>query len=325
MEHVSPVEYRQDREPNTAYRDLMQAIKTHGRRGETQMAEDAYRIKGYEMRFRFAEDGFPVITERNLNQAATEHNISNHQVDLGVQPIKGPLRQGLAEIIGFMNGARTVAELETFGCKWWASWASPEKCQKRGLEPGDLGPGSYGAAFHDFPTSEGQPFNQIQHLVEQIRSMPHLRTHVLTPFIPQYLGRGQDQYGNAKQQQVVVVPCHGLVHFIIEDGDLTLVHIQRSADVPTGFPYNLVNYGAMAMMMAQVTNTTPVEVVHFISDAHIYVRQMDDVEEMLSRTPRPLPILKIDPSVSDIFAFRPEHFSIAEYNPHPPMKIDTPI
>ncbi|HEY4479466.1 MAG TPA: thymidylate synthase, partial [Candidatus Paceibacterota bacterium] len=179
----------------------------------------------------------------------------------------------------------------------------------------DLGPGSYGAAFHDFPTSEGQPFNQWKHIVEQIIEEPQLRTHFVSPWIPQYMGRGK-----GKQQKVVVCPCHGWVHVRIIDGKLSLHMFQRSCDVPLGLPQNMVQYSALTLALAQVTGYEPYEYIHSFSDAHIYVNQIPAVETMLAREPRKLATMKVDPNIKDMFAFRKEHFTLEDYNPHPGIK-----
>jgi thymidylate synthase len=293
------------REPDTQYRNCLRAILEKGERTKSQQGVDAIVLTAPPpMRFRFA-NGFPMITERNMAPQVSEH-----------LPVS-VWQQAIGEICAFINGARTLDALESFGCFWWKDWGTPEKCRKRGLEPGDLGPGSYGAAFHDFPTVDGGTFNQFQHLVEQIREMPHLRTHIVTPFIPQYLGRG-----TGKQQKVVVVPCHGMIHARVVNNKLTLHMWQRSGDVPIGVPSNMVQYAALTMMLARVTGTIPYEYVHSISDAHIYVDQIPYVEKMLEREPRRFPTIHLAEKApsTDIFAFRKEHFTLSDYEPHPGIK-----
>lgn len=318
-DHRSPVAYRQDREPDWQYHDLLEKIQTMGKIATSGMDERSHEILGHQMRFDFAEGGFPLITERDLSVPSTEKHIKNHQPNTGHRPITGATKQALAEILAFMNGARTQEELESYGCKFWKPWTSdPAKAAKRGLELGDLGPGSYGAAFHDFPTAEGESFNQYKTLVDEINYRPELRTHIITPFIPQYIRRTPDS-----QQKVLVVPCHGLQHYNIdtENKEISLVHWQRSADVPIGLPFNMVHYAALTMMIGQVTGYKPKELVFQLSNAHIYEQHQEKVAELLQREPRPFPILKLDPSVKNIEDFRIEHFSIEEYDPHPPMNM----
>ena len=292
-----------ERTPDSQYQRLLKDVLTNGTRTKSQQGVDAITLIGpAPMHFKL-ENGFPIINERNMNPKTSE-----------MLPVT-IWQQAIAEIFGFINGARTLEQLESFGCSWWKAWGTPEKCAKRGLAPGDLGPGSYGAAFHDFPTSEGPTFNQFKHLVEQINEEPHLRTHFISPWVPQYIGRGK-----GKQQKVVVAPCHGWIHVRVIDNKLTLHMFQRSADVPVGVPANMVQYAALTLALAQATNTIPYEFVHSFSDAHIYVDQVPAVETMLAREPRPLATVTLDPNVKDIFAFRKEHFVLSDYNPHPGIK-----
>ncbi|MDO5561652.1 MAG: thymidylate synthase [bacterium] len=279
---------------NTQYRDLLKKVLDEGVTVPSQQGVDAKMIMGAPpMRFRLSE-GFPVITERDLSKF---------------------WRAPIGEIFAFINGARTQEELETYGCKWWKAWVTPEKCAKRGLDTGDLGPGSYGAAFHDFPTSEGESFNQFKYLIKQIKEQPQLRTHFVTPWIPQYIYRV-----DGRQQKVVVCPCHGWMHFRVVENKLFLHMFQRSGDLPVGVPSNLIQYSALLLAVAHVTGLEPYEYVHTISDAHIYLDQLDSVEEMLTREPRPLPTMKLVDPPNDIFSFRKENFELVDYNPHPAIK-----
>ncbi len=292
----------EQRIPDEQYKTLLKTILEKGTRTPSQQGVDALTLIGpAPMRFKL-DNGFPIITERNMNPKPSE----NLPVTVW--------QQAIAEICAFINGARTVEELEKFGCFWWKSWATPEKCAKRGLAAGDLGPGSYGAAFHDFPTIDGGTFNQFKHIVEQIKEEPQLRTHFVSPWVPQYIGRGK-----GKQQKVVVAPCHGWVHIRIIDGKMTLHMIQRSADMPVGVPSNMIQYAALTLMLAHVTNTVPYEYVHSFSDAHIYIDQIPSVETMLARESRPFPTVTMN-TKDDLFAFRKEDFELFDYNPHPGIK-----
>lgn len=292
-----------ERTPDSQYQRLLRDILEKGERTISQQGVDAITLIGpAPMHFKM-ENGFPIINERNMNPKVSE----NLPVTVW--------QQAIAEICGFINGARTVEELEKFGCFWWKMWGTPEKCAKRGLATGDLGPGSYGAAFHDFPTVEGTPFNQFKHIIEQIKEEPQLRTHFVSPWVPQYIGRGK-----GKQQKVVVAPCHGWLHFRVINNKLTLHMFQRSADVPVGVPSNMVQYGALLLMIARATGLEPYEFVHSFSDAHIYVDQVPAVETMLSREPRPLATVKINSDKTNLFDFRKEDFTLEDYNPHPGIK-----
>ncbi len=303
FENIAKIRPNSERTPDTQYRDILKKILTEGVRTSTQLDTDAITLMAPgSMHFKF-ENGFPMITERNMSPKESE--------SLPVTIWK----QAIAEILAFLNGARTLKQLEGFGCSWWAPWGTEEKCSKRGLETGDLGPGSYGAAFHDFPMIDGDTYNQFKNIVEQIKEKPHLRTHFITPWIPQYTIRG-----SGKQQKVVVAPCHGWIHIRIIDNKLSLHMFQRSGDFPIGVPSNMVQYAALTMAMALATDTIPHEYIHTVSDAHIYVDQVPAVEIMLEREPNIFPMMKINTNKKDIFSFRKEDFELSEYEPHPGIK-----
>lgn len=249
------------------------------------------RLAPNSLRFDLQKE-FPLITERKISTKMWH--------------------QAIGEIMGFINGARTQEELESYGCRWWSSWVSEEKCKKRGLETGDLGPGSYGAAFHDFPTAEGETFNQFENIIQQIKEKPFLKTHFITPWIPQYTIRV-----TGRTQKVVVCPCHGWINIRILNNKLHLNMFQRSCDVAIGLPANLAQYAALTMMLAEVTGYEVGEYVHSFSDAHIYVDQMEKVQELLKREDRPLPQMKLVNPRKDLFAYEASDFELENYNPHP--------
>lgn len=312
------VSYQPEREPDHQYRDLLERIRKTGNTALSGMDEGSQEILGHMMRFDLS-NGFPLITERDLTRGTTQEIIDGYESNAALRPVAGAVKQGLAEIIAFINGARTQEELEYYGCKFWKPWTSdPKKAEKRGLELGDLGSGSYGAAFHDFPTLEEGGFNQYKTMIEQIKSRPELRTHIITPFIPQYISRAP-----GRQQKVLVVPCHGLQHYNVDvnNKEISLVHWQRSADVPIGLPFNMVHYAALLMMVSQVTGYKPKELVFQLSNAHIYNQHETIVAELLQRESLPFPKLYIDPTVENIEDFRVEHFSIEDYIAHPPMNM----
>ena len=290
-----------ERAPDTQYRDLLTRIILEGEDVDSQQEARARRIIGHTMRFRL-DNGFPLITERDMSGGA-----------------KSVFNQTLGEMRAFwLMGARTLRQLEAEGCHFWAPWGTEEKCRKRGLESGDLGPGSYGPALRAFPTEDGTPFDQVRHVLEQAAQLPHLRTHFISPWIPQYIGRGTDtKTGKKKQQRVVVAPCHGWVHLFLnpETKTLKLHHFQRSGDVPVGVACNLIGYAALTMMFAAALGYEPVEYIHTISDAHIYLEQMPEVEAMLATEPQRFPTVTLDPNVKDFFQFVPEHFTLEDYHP----------
>ncbi len=237
-------------------------------------------------------NGVPLITERNC---------------------AGFWRTAVAEITAFINGARTLEEFRDFGCaKFWDAYAG--KGTDLGMEPNDMGPGSYGPSFHNFPTPGGSTLNQFQQLLEQIQQYPNLRTHLVTPWQPYFTARGPSR-------KVIVAPCHGWLHFRVLEGKLHMRMDQRSADFPIGVPSNMIQYAALHLMICQVTGLQPGNFVHSFSDTHIYENQVEGVQALLERNPRPFPTLHLDPGVKNLFDFRAHHFEIREYDPHPGLKI----
>jgi len=297
-----------ERTPDKQYRDLLARILESGEEVPTRQGVPALRLVGHLMRFPL-DNGFPVITERDL--------VSKPKT----RP--SPFHQAVGEICAFLNGAQTQRELEEFGCFWWSEWVTAEECAKFDLPAGDLGPASYGAAFRRFPTAEGTTFDQVSRLIEQIRASPHIRHHELTPWIPQYLLQS-----NGRKRRAVVPPCHGWVHVHINPstGTLILSHRQRSADVPVGLVFNLIHYAALALMIGQITGYTPRELVYYIEDAHIYRNQIQDVQAMLATEPQRFPTVHVDPIVTDVFSFRPDHFAVTDYQPQlSRRRIPTPV
>ncbi len=284
------------RKPDTQYSNILKNIVTNGIFSPTRQGPAAKTLLGQQMHFNL-ENGFPIITERS---------------------VAGFWKKPIDELCAFINGVRTRDGLAEYGVSWWDEWTTAEKSQKRGLEPGDIGPGSYGAAFHDFPTANGKSFDQFKHVVEQIKELPELRTHFITPWIPQYIVRGK-----GKQQKVTLAPCHGWIHIRIIDGGIYLHMFQRSGDVPIGVPSNMIQYAALVLMLEQLTGYAAKQYVHTISDAHIYEDQIDKVQEVLTREPRPFPTVQLTDEgmkITDIHDFRGYHFTLADYDPHPSIK-----
>lgn len=288
------------RTPDNQYKELIRAILKNGQKSPSPMVD----LEGKEvntidllgapvMRFNLLKNGVPFLTERDIKFWRTP----------------------IGEILGFINGAANQAELERFGCKWWKNWCTDAKCTKRGLEPGELGPGSYGAAFHDFPTVDGEGFNQFAEIILQMKERPELKTHFISPWIPQYTIRNHNH-----QQKVVVCPCHGWMHFRIIEGKLSLVMFQRSCDVLIGCPSNWVQYSALLLAMAEVLDLEPYEFVHMISDAHIYENQLPWIDQILERESKPFPTLTITNPHQSIFDYRVEDFALSDYYPEPAIK-----
>lgn len=285
-----------ERRASTEYQDMLRAIRDGGVRVASKQGEDALALAGYAMRFSMAH-GAAVITERS---------------------IKGFVTKAIGELCAFINGARTLDELAAFGCDWWDAWATPEKTGPRGLAPGDLGPGSYGHAFRNFTTDldgDDPGFDQLPHLIRKLQDLPLDRTAVMSPWIP----NANHREAGVKSRNTIA-PCHGWIHALVYNDKLHLVHNQRSGDTPIGVPSNMAQYTALGLMIEHLTGYEFVEYVHWIQHAHIYANQLEAVDEMLTRAPRPLPTLRLNEAgrrVSDIHAFRAEHFELTDYDPHP--------
>lgn len=285
-----------ERIPSTAYSDMLRTIRDHGVRVETKQDEQALALAGHCMRFPMAH-GAAIITERS---------------------IKGFVGKAIGELCAFINGARTLDELAAFGCDWWGAWATPEKCAARGLEAGDLGPGSYGHAFRNFTTDldgDDPGFDQLDHLVRKLRDLPLDRTALMSPWIP-----NANHREDGVRSRNTIAPCHGWIHALVLGDKLHLIHNQRSGDTPIGVPSNMAQYTALGLMLEQLTGYELVEYVHWIQYAHIYANQIAAVDEMLAREPLALPTLELTDAgrrVSDIHDFRAEHFELSDYHPHP--------
>jgi thymidylate synthase len=289
----------EQRRPSTQYQDMLRTIRDSGVRVHSKQGEDALALAGHVMRFPMAH-GAAVITERS---------------------IKGFVGKAIGELCAFINGARTLDELAEFGCDWWAPWATPEKSRSRGLEAGDLGPGSYGHAFRNFTTNldgDDPGFDQLPHIIRKLRDLPLDRTALMSPWIP----NANHREAGVKSRNTIA-PCHGWIHALVYNDELHLIHNQRSGDTPVGVPSNMAQYTALGLMLEHLTGFELVEYVHWIQHAHIYANQLEAVDEMLSREPRALPTLRLTGAgqrVTDIQDFRAEHFELTDYDPHPPMR-----
>ena len=278
------------------YRSLLEEIMTKGEDNPSPMVdgntgEPLYtrEIHGMIRKYDILNEGAPIITERDIS---------------------GFYKSAIGELCAFINGVRTNEGLREFGCRFWSPWVKEEKCAKRGLETGDLGPGSYGGAFHDFPTPDGNSFYQFKEIDLQMLERPELKTHFISPWIPEYTIRNSNH-----QQKVVVCPCHGWLHFNIIGDRLDMTMMQRSCDVILGLPSNLTQYSALLLAMAHTHNLKPGVFCHFISNAHIYNNTFEYAEEMLSRDPEPFPTLKMINEHDRIWEYRKDDFELEDYHP----------
>ena len=202
------------------------------------------------------------------------------------------------ELIWFLNGDTNIAYLKQNGVSIWDAWADAE---------GDLGP-VYGHQWRSWRTPGGGPVDQILQAVDLIRRTPDSRRIIVTAWNP------------ADLDQMALAPCHCLFQFHVADGRLSCQLYQRSADVFLGVPFNIASYALLTLMMAQVTGLEPGEFVHTFGDAHLYINHLDQADLQLSRAPRPLPRMKLNPAVRVIDQFRYEDFELTGYDPHPHIK-----
>ncbi len=288
------------RKPDGQYQEVLRRTANEGIELESRQGVNAITMPHSLNMVFYIANGVPIINERSISSF---------------------WKKPYAELQCFANGGHTLVELDQYGAegvsKFWAPWATKEKCEKRGFPEGDLGPGSYGRAFHDFPMPDGSTFNQFQALIDQIKANPELRTHFISPWIPFYNFRTE-----TLKQQVVVSPCHGWIKVRIFNGDMHFQMMQRSGDLPVGVPSNKAQYVMMFLALANVTGYRPWIYEHIILEPHIFVDQLENVKEMLTREPRKLPTLTIKDEAlgKNFFDYRPDDFLLADYNPHPAIK-----
>ena len=202
------------------------------------------------------------------------------------------------ELLWFLQGSTNVAYLRANGVTIWDEWADAQ---------GELGP-VYGSQWRSWPAPDGRHIDQIGEVVAQIRKNPDSRRLVVTAWNPADIPR------------MALAPCHALFQFYVADGRLSCQLYQRSADVFLGVPFNIASYALLTMMVAQVTSLKPGEFVHTLGDAHLYLNHLEQADEQLERIPRPLPVMKLNPAVKDLFGFRYEDFELAGYDPAPAIK-----
>ena len=205
------------------------------------------------------------------------------------------LKSIIHELLWFLTGDTNIKYLQDNGVRIWNEWAD---------ENGNLGP-VYGYQWRSWPTPDGRHIDQISQVVESLKNNPDSRRHLISAW-------------NVGQiDQMNLPPCHILVQFYVADGKLSCQLYQRSADIFLGVPFNIASYALLTLMMAQVCDLQPGEFVHTLGDAHIYLNHMEQVKLQLSREPYPLPQMKINPEVKNIFDFKFEDFELVGYQSHP--------
>ena len=208
------------------------------------------------------------------------------------------LKSIIHELLWFLAGDTNVAYLREHGVSIWDEWAD---------EQGELGP-VYGKQWRSWQTHDGEGVDQIREVLEQIRVNPDSRRLVVSA------------WNVADIPRMKLPPCHLLFQFYVADGRLSCQLYQRSADVFLGVPFNIASYALLTMMVAQVSGLVPGDFVHTLGDAHLYENHLQQAREQLSREPRPLPLMRLNPAVDDLFAFRFADFELQHYDPHPHIK-----
>ena len=205
------------------------------------------------------------------------------------------LKSIIYELLWFLRGDTNIGYLKEHGVRIWDEWADAD---------GNLGP-VYGAQWRSWPSPDGRVIDQISEVVRQIRQTPDSRRMIVSA------------WNVGQLDKMALMPCHALFQFYVSDGKLSCQLYQRSADIFLGVPFNIASYALLTMMMAQVTGLKPGEFVHTLGDAHIYTNHFDQIRLQLTREPRTLPSMKINPDVRDIFSFSFDDFTLEGYDPHP--------
>lgn len=213
------------------------------------------------------------------------------------------LRSIIYELLWFLQGDTNIKYLKDHGVSIWDEWADPN---------GDLGP-VYGKQWRSWSTPDGGSVDQISQLIEQIKSNPDSRRLMVCA------------WNVGEIDKMALPPCHVLFQFYVNNGEISLQLYQRSADVFLGVPFNIASYALLLMMVAQVCGLKPKEFIHTLGDAHIYSNHVEQAKLQLTRDPRPLPTMRINPEVKDIFSFQYEDFQLENYDPHPHIKADVAV
>jgi thymidylate synthase len=208
------------------------------------------------------------------------------------------LKSVIYELLWFLSGDTNVKYLQEHGVRIWNEWAD---------EDGELGP-VYGKQWRSWTTPTGETVDQISEVVEMIKHNPHSRRMIVTAWNP------------GEVVQMALPPCHCLFQFNVTDGKLSCQLYQRSADIFLGVPFNIASYALLTLMIAHVTRLKPGEFVHTLGDAHIYNNHIEQMRTQLQRTPYPLPTMKLNPAVNNLFDFRYDDFELVGYKSHPHLK-----
>ena len=266
------------------YLDLLQHIDALGVEKTDRTGTGTKSIFGYQMRFNLAE-GFPLVTTKKIHLKSLVH-----------------------ELLWFLKGSTNIEYLQENGVRIWNEWAD---------ENGNLGP-VYGHQWRNW-NSEG--IDQIQDVIDTLKSNPDSRRMLVSAWNPSVLPDTSVSFSeNVSNNKAALPPCHAFFQFYVADNKLSCQLYQRSADVFLGVPFNIGSYALLTMMIAQVCGFEAGDFVHTFGDVHIYSNHKEQIKEQLSRSPKPLPTMKLNPEIKNIFDFTYEDFELLNYDPHPLIK-----
>ncbi len=266
------------------YHDLLQHILENGNQKDDRTGTGTKSVFGYQMRFDLSK-GFPMVTTKKLHLKSIIH-----------------------ELLWFLKGDTNVKYLQENGVRIWNEWAN---------EAGDLGP-IYGKQWRNW---NGDEIDQIADIVKTLKNNPNSRRMLVSAWNPSVMPDTSVSFEeNVANGKAALPPCHAFFQFYVANGKLSCQLYQRSADVFLGVPFNIASYALLTMMMAQVCGYEAGDFIHTFGDVHIYNNHFEQVELQLSRNPRELPQMKLNPQVKDIFGFTFDDFSLENYNPHPAIK-----
>jgi thymidylate synthase len=273
------------------YLDLLNDILESGRERKDRTGTGTIGVFGRQMRFDLRA-GFPLLTTKKLHTKSI-----------------------VLELLWFLRGETHVESLQKAGVRIWNEWATADQTAKFGRKEGDLGP-VYGHQWRNFGATDTETkdgVDQIARLVQGIRETPASRRLIVTGWNPR------------EADQVALPPCHTLFQLYVQAGELSCQLYQRSADVFLGVPFNIASYALLTMMLARVTGNKPGDFVHTFGDAHLYKNHLEQAKLQLTREPRELPTMRINPSVKDIFGFTLEDFTLEGYDPHPHIAAEVSV
>lgn len=274
------------------YLDLMRHVRDHGVRKEDRTGTGTVSVFGHQMRFDLSQ-GFPLVTTKKCH-----------------------LRSIIHELLWFLKGETNIQYLKDNGVSIWDEWATAD---------GELGP-IYGYQWRSWPTADGRHIDQISEVIDQIKRKPDSRRLIVSAWNPADLPDERlKPQANVHEGKMALAPCHTFFQFYVVNGKLSCQLYQRSADIFLGVPFNIASYALLTLMVAQVTDLAPGDFIHTLGDAHLYSNHMEQVETQLARAPYPLPTMRLNPTVKNIFDFKFEDFELMDYQCHPHIKAPVAI